>query len=923
MYESVLNQLRDEGLIVDHLELDTKSIVRCSVEGDVGKKLSGWYRIFSVLSKSGNTYYVGSYGNWKNVGLPEKGVAIKYEGKGLSDEDKAAIKAKQKQAQQDADKERRDKQISARERANEIWAAHGVDGSSKYLNRKKVAGFGIRYSRGAIIVPVINVNGELLGLQFIYPDGSKKFLTGTAKAGAFHLIGVLATDSPLVIAEGYATAASIHMATGYSVVVAFDAGNLVKVAAALRKIYPEQHLIIAADDDEAGRKYASQAAQKYSAVMAVPIFTQREEGERLTDFNDLHVREGLPAVKASLDPAKLLEEKPSNQVIKPLSNDEGSNGYQITDKGIYWVDPNTDGDASGRYWICSRLEVAARARDIDGRTWGLMVTFLNFDREPLEWFIPQRLFAASQGSAVLEGLLDRGLNVDPHRNSKNRLMDYLQRANPTKRIRLISKLGWSGNAYVSPLGVIGEPDEPIHYYTDRRLLNRSALAGSLDGWRDNVAAYCRGNPVLMFATCIPFSGPLLEWLSQQTIGFHMVGDSSLGKSSISTVAGSVCGGADYFRTWNTTAAALETMAAEHSDSVLILDEINQADPLTVGQTVYQLGNQEGKARATDTGTGTRAQHKWRLAWLSNGERTLKEIQSRAGKITEAGMEMRLLHIRADLHNSEFERRLKGIYQELHGFANGAKLSDHLKLEVEKNHGHAFQCFVDALTSTSPAGKKRLVQHLRNKIADFEHRYLSADASGQARRSSKGFALVGACGELATKLGVTGWSKGEAESAAALLFKDFLKNRGGEGNSEDLELLEHICHELKTKAESHFTRWDSAEPRVDTHQPRSMTRWGFRKINDTVEYGQDASSEEEFYIFKLAFRKEICKGFNYRKAHELLESRGALTSHKGRYGMYQALLPGGGHKKEDVYFIKMSALQELMVGPEVNKEAAAA
>lgn len=921
MYESVINQLRSAGLLIDSLEVDTKSIVRCQVEGDSGKKRSGWYRIFSVTSKKGNTYYVGSYGNWKNSALPEKGLAIEYEGKALSDEDRVVIQKKQQEAQRGADRERKAKSKEAAVRAANIWAELSEAGQSKYLAQKNVKGFGVRYSREAVVVPVCNVASDLLGLQFIYAGGDKKFLTGTPKAGAFHLIGVMDSGKPLIVAEGYATAASIHMATAYPVVVAFDAGNLPKVAVLLRETYPQQSLIVAADDDAAGLKYASQAAKKAVALIAAPVFADCPEGEKLTDFNDLHVWEGLPAVKLQIDSAGPVDEldttlpvDTNDAVTTQASPDDTGpkSGYIVIDTGVFYIDLNSDNDALTRFRICGRLDVLARARDINGREWGLVLRFSNFDNQVCEWFVPMRLFAAERGSRVIEGLLDRGLDLDPHRNSKTRLLDYLQRSKPSKRVRLVGKLGWHGEAYVSPLGVIGEPEEPIYYYTERaKKLNRFTLAGSLEDWRDNVAAYCRGNPVLMFAVCISFAGPLLEWLGMKTIGFHMVGPSSLGKSSISYVAGSVCGGEDYVRTWNTTAAALEPTAAEHSDSVLILDEINQADPFTVGQTVYQLGNESGRARATDTGSGTRIQHSWRLVWLSNGERSLKEIQSRVGKVTEVGMEMRLLHIRADLHCSQRQRDLKGIYQELHGFAHGAALSEHLKQEVAKNHGYPFKRFIEGLTSTGETAKKKIVAHFHRKMNEFQHKHLSGSASGQARRAAMGFALVGLCGELASQQGITGWEKGEAESAASQLFDNFLRDRGGEGSAEDKAILEHICLELQTKAEAYFTRWDKSEPRVDTHQPRSMNRWGFRKVEESHSFEDGSYSEEEFYIFKLVFRKELCKGFSYRRACELLKERGALECHAGRGYLYQAHLPGAGKKKEDVYFIKMSALQDLL------------
>ena len=109
------------------------------------------------------------------------------------------------------------------------------------------------------------------------------------------------------IAEGYATAASIHEATGHPVVVAFNAGNLAAVTRALRQTYPHARLIVCADDDfetpgNPGLAFASAAARQSSARVSVPTFgAGRLAGE--TDFNDLHRPQGLDAVRAALDAA--------------------------------------------------------------------------------------------------------------------------------------------------------------------------------------------------------------------------------------------------------------------------------------------------------------------------------------------------------------------------------------------------------------------------------------------------------------------------------------------------------------------------------------------------------------------------------------------------------------------------------------------
>lgn len=905
--ESVLNQLQAAGLIVENLEIDSKNIVRVKVDGDKGKSVSGWYRVYSVTSQKGNIYYVGVYGNWKNSALPDTGQTISYESNSLSTEDLDAIKRKQQQARKSVEAERKAKNKEAAGRAVSTWEGLGRDGASPYLSRKKVGAFGVRFSRGTVVVPVVGVKGDLLGLQFIYADGNKRFLTGTAKKGAFHLIGTVAEGVPVVVTEGYATAASIHMATQWPVVVAFDAGNLPAVAKNSRSKFPEARLIIAADNDDAGRKYGKRASENVGGTMALPVFNK--PGEKDTDFNDLHVAEGLEKVAEILNTAQASPPDLAKSASPGSDESQKYSPFTASDSGVYYLDR----ESGESYWICSRLDVIAETRNTDNSGWGLLVRLTDGDGITKEWNIPTRLFNSDNGNKIIGELLDQGLKIDAGRYGNKRVLEYLKRYKSAKRTRLVDKLGWFGNAYLMPGEVVGSQDEAVHYYSNRPPLNKSARGGSMEAWRDNVSVYCRNNPLLMFATSTAFAGPMLELLGVETFGVHIVGDSSLGKSTAARVAASVCGGKDYLRTWHTTSTALEVFAAEHSDSLLILDEINQSDPHAVGQMIYMLGNASGKARGLDTATGTRPQHHWRLLFLSNGERSLEQHLASAGKKQQAGMDVRLLNVGACIHTEEKARKQKGIYEDLHSFAHGAALSDHLSQQSAMNYGHAHYSFVTALTAMTEETKKRMVAYIRRQQNEFEHGLLSEEASGQARRAAAKFALIGIAGELATKQSITGWSKGEALEAAQIMFQRWLSQRGGEGSAEDKAVLEHICLELQNKGESHFTRWDCEEgdAKVDTHQPRTGTRWGFRRVETESAYAGESCSEELFYIYKLSFRKSLCKGFDYKRACELLKERGALEHHKSRGYLYRANLPGSGKSKEDVYLIKMSALRNML------------
>jgi putative DNA primase/helicase len=116
-----------------------------------------------------------------------------------------------------------------------------------------------------------------MGLQFIDPKGGKKFLTGTKKKGSFHFIGELDHVKPvLLLAEGYATAASIHMALKYPVLVCFDAGNLQPVAEAWKKRLPHVDIIICGDNDaktkgNPGLTKAKAAAKAVNGRFVIPF----------------------------------------------------------------------------------------------------------------------------------------------------------------------------------------------------------------------------------------------------------------------------------------------------------------------------------------------------------------------------------------------------------------------------------------------------------------------------------------------------------------------------------------------------------------------------------------------------------------------------------------------------------------------------
>jgi putative DNA primase/helicase len=183
----------------------------------------------------------------------------------------------------------------------------------RYLASKSVKVYGdVREYRGVVVLPLRDLNGELHSLQFVGADGAKRFLRGGRVAGCFFTLADKA-DGPLTICEGYATGASIYEATGYAVICALNSRNLPEVAKAVRELWPQREIIIAADNDQwttappnPGLTKATAAAKAIHAKLAVPQF--KDNASEPTDFNDLALAEGLDAVEQQIGAAEVPRE---------------------------------------------------------------------------------------------------------------------------------------------------------------------------------------------------------------------------------------------------------------------------------------------------------------------------------------------------------------------------------------------------------------------------------------------------------------------------------------------------------------------------------------------------------------------------------------------------------------------------------------
>lgn len=229
----------------------------------------------------------------------------------MAERERRRVEAQRRQ--EVADRERREAAARAAQRSADRWARASRTGESLYLRRKAIdVPEAVRFEAdGTILVPMIRYDrpreSALVGVQAIRADGAKRFGAGTEKAGACCRLGVVVVGEPILVAEGYATGATVRQALGrrLPVFVAFDAGNLAPAVTILRALHPQCPIVICADDDwrtpgNPGRDKARRAARALSDVhLTYPVWPG-ERRERDTDFNDLHLAAGIGVVARQL-----------------------------------------------------------------------------------------------------------------------------------------------------------------------------------------------------------------------------------------------------------------------------------------------------------------------------------------------------------------------------------------------------------------------------------------------------------------------------------------------------------------------------------------------------------------------------------------------------------------------------------------------
>ncbi len=293
--------LEERGAIIkDPIEFDGQKHYVDTVDGKAGSK-KGVYAAFLDGRPA------GWYRDYKNGGEIQKWVST---GAAPNPEQMAMLRAdaaarREQRAAAQADKFDQ----TANRLMEEYNRLPDATGDLTYLKNKQViAANGLKADeRGNVVIPLFNADGEFRTLERIWSDGSKHLEKDGQAWGSFFVVGGQLKDGDnLLYAEGYATAASISEAINQPVIMTVNAGNMVEVAGRLKDAFPNSTHYFLADndiykDENVGLDKATEAAELTAGHVLVPVFSNPKEG--LTDYNDLHVSEGLEQVRSQVEGA--------------------------------------------------------------------------------------------------------------------------------------------------------------------------------------------------------------------------------------------------------------------------------------------------------------------------------------------------------------------------------------------------------------------------------------------------------------------------------------------------------------------------------------------------------------------------------------------------------------------------------------------
>jgi len=512
--------------------------------------------------------------------------------------------------------------------------------------------------------------------------------------------------------------------------------------------------------------------------------------------------------------------------------------FAVLDEGLVFYPDATDKTVFEL--VSSYVDVKASARDAESCGWSKIIEVRDPDGVLHQCRVPFTSLNGS-GDEALVLLSEAGLQLEPGRQARQRLLQYLNKVEPKQRALIVEKNGWVEKANKFVPFDLGEIDVCSEYLCSRLPVASKLFEqkGTLEEWKKHVGVYCKGNPLLQLVTVAALSGPLLAFMGHSGFGIHIYGNSSSGKTTSLHIAGSATGGE--LKSWRTTDNGLEGIAELHNDNCLLLDEISQCDPDVVAQVAYMLANGQGKSRSSKTGVSRRVPT-WNLIFLSSGEVSISDRADQGYRNKAmAGHEVRVISLLADGGCD------CGIFSTVPEGMSAGGLSDILVQNCNQYRGAPLRAMIQHLKEGRDKICDKISQGIDQFLIGLEHTELSS----QAKRVANHFALLAGVGEVAIELGIFPWSTGEAMTAMKSCFEWWRRDKNG---AVDFE-IEKATEKLLSLARNGFYG------KCDDDYP----------IKKLTSDGKDC-----FFIPRSYAVDEICKEYQYKPFVANLKDKGLLA-----------------------------------------------
>lgn len=534
--------------------------------------------------------------------------------------------------------------------------------------------------------------------------------------------------------------------------------------------------------------------------------------------------------------------------------------------------------------VCAPLEVEALTESKE-EGFGMLLTFVKRKKggEKVRWLMPIAL-TGGKPEELNKALMTKGLRifVDKDQQQRALVQRFLNSLEPERTVTVTHDVGWHDTddrgykTFVLPGEVIAADGADDVFFSGDTNPQDFRKAGTIEGWQHDIGALLPGNPLLMLAVGVGLAGPLLDMVGELGGGFHIVGASSTGKTTLAEVLASVWGKPSGFvLKWNATANGIEAVAASRNDTVLALDEIGIADSYDVSRVVYSVCDGTGRQRAQKDGT-TAHRPTWRTLLFSTGEITLETKMGEAGKRTQAGQAVRLATLEAT--------RPYGAWDALHSFQDGGELSKALRHSAASHYGHMGPAFVRTLLESGTT-RAEIIEDFRDCLATFKETN-GKSLTGQPERVAQRFALVAVALELAVRLGLLPLAQGEAHAAMAGLFHDWLATNGT-GPSE----AQRILTAIRDFIDRHAARFQS-------------TAVGSVPVPNRAGFFE-CDGGSALYLFTKGGLEEATAGFEPRQVQKVLSEAGAIV--RGEDGTLTRKKSVNGERGR-FYFINPEKLQ---------------